>query len=686
MGSMQLAKVASAAALLAGCGGDGGGSNATPPPPPPTFTVGGTVTGLVGSVVLQNNAGGNLTVSANGTFTFAGSLNSGAAYSVAVLTQPGLQTCFVSNGSGTASANVTNVEIACSDVAPPTLELTYAKTKLFRFEWTRVSSIDHYRLLEALNGSADFTQVGANIPASATAIEQVTELYSRFNARYKLQACGESRCFDSSEVSVTGSLADAIGYLKASNPHSNGDFGASIAVSADGTTMAVGASGERSSATGINRDQTDAGIGDAGAVYVFVRDGNGWVQQAYVKASNTEVNLARGDTFGNAVALSADGSVLAVGAELEDSDATDVDGDQLNNFANDSGAVYIFSRLGAQWSQQAYIKSSNSEAADHFGSRVALSGDGRTLAVAADGEDSSATNVDGTGADSAEESGAVYVFARPVDVWVQQAYVKAFNTSALDRFGSSLALSADGQTLAVGARDEDSIATDANGDEGNDFAENSGAVYVFGRVGTTWSRQAYLKASNTQANDEFGSAVALSADGSTLAVGAVEEDGGGAAGEGDNSATNSGAVYVFARGSNNEWGPREAYLKASNPDTRDAFGGALALSADGQTLVVSATSEDSVARGIGGDETDNGGDAVGGAYVFRRAGASWSQQAYLKASNAGDARPFFGRAVAISANASVVAVGAPSEDGNSSGINGDETTGSQTFSGAIYLY
>jgi trimeric autotransporter adhesin len=685
---LQVGNVGSAVVLfgvLAGCGGGGSGGS----PPPPAFTVGGTVTGLVGSVVLQNNGGGNLTVTSNGTFAFTGSLNSGAAYAVTVLTQPGLQTCFVSNGSGTLSANVTNVEISCSDVAPPTLTLTFAKTKLFRFAWSNVSSIDHYRLLEDPDGSSGFTQVGADIPASSTALEQLTPLYSRFNARYNLQACGESRCFDSNTVSVTGSLADAIGYFKASNPHLSARFGTSLALSADGTTMAVGAPFEQSLATGIDGDQSDAGTSNAGAVYVFVRDGNAWVQQAYIKASNTQPNPnLPGDHFGQGVALSADGSVLAVGAEQEDSGATGVDGNQADESAPNSGAVYVFNRTGAVWSQQAYIKASNSESSDRFGGRVALSGDGRTLAVGVPGEDSDARGIHSTSVenDLSEQSGAVYVFARPADVWVEQAYLKSSNSDLGDLFGFSLTLSADGSTLAVGATGEDSNATGANGNQVNDIDPQSGAVFVFGRVGTSWSQQAYLKASNTHLDDEFGAAVALSADGATLAVGAPREDSSGAAaGESNDDAESAGAVYVFARAANNVWAPSEAYLKASNADSEDLFGNSLALSADGQTLVVGALGERSTARGIGGDEADNNGDVgEGAAYVFRRSGASWNQHAYLKASNARSEN--FAISVAMAGDASVVAIGATAEDGNSPGINGDESSGPLDLAGAVYLY
>src|SRR5690606_20937102 len=117
--------LAGCALLLAGCGGGGdddGSTQPPPPPPPATYSVGGTVTGLASgaTLVLQNNAASNLTVNANGAFTFATKVNSGTAYSVAVSTQPTGQTCAVTNGSGTASANVTNVTVTCTDLPPAT--------------------------------------------------------------------------------------------------------------------------------------------------------------------------------------------------------------------------------------------------------------------------------------------------------------------------------------------------------------------------------------------------------------------------------------------------------------------------------------------------------------------------------------------------------------------------------------
>jgi hypothetical protein len=108
-------------------------------------------------------------------------------------------------------------------------------------------------------------------------------------------------------------------------------------------------------------------------------------------------------------------------------------------------------RSGGVWSQQAYLKASNTEAFDLFGYSVAVSGD--TVVVGANGEDSSATGVNGNQADnSALQSGAAYVFMRSGGVWSQQAYLKASNTEAFDLFGYSVAVS--GDTVVVGANGE----------------------------------------------------------------------------------------------------------------------------------------------------------------------------------------------------------------------------------------
>jgi hypothetical protein len=124
----------------------------------------------------------------------------------------------------------------------------------------------------------------------------------------------------------------------------------------------------------------------------------------------------------------------------------------------------------------------------------------------------------------------------------QQAYLKASNTGGSDLFGSSVAIS--GDTMVVGAYKEASNATGVDGSQSDNSAAQSGAAYVFVRSGSTWTQQAYLKASNAGAGDNFGHSVAIS--GSTVVVGAWGEDSAGVSGDqADNSAGNSGAGYVF---------------------------------------------------------------------------------------------------------------------------------------------
>jgi len=325
------------------------------------------------------------------------------------------------------------------------------------------------------------------------------------------------------------------GYLKASNTNADDQFGQNVALAGD--TLVVGAYQERSSAVGVNGDQADNSQPNAGAVYVFTRTAGLWTQQAYLKASNTNAV----DGFGYSVALS--GDTLVVGAPWESSNATGVNGNQSDNSALYSGAVYVFTRTAGVWTQQAYLKASNTDAGDRFGQGLAIDGD--TLVAGARFEASAASGVNGDQSDnSAPIAGAVYVFTRTAGAWTQQAYLKPSNAGANQNFGGSVAIA--GDLVVVGARLEDSNATGINGDQGNSSAPDSGAVYLFTRSGGLWTQKDYLKATNSEAGDEFGVSVALS--GTTLAVGALYE-GSNATGvngnQADNSAPNSGAVYVF---------------------------------------------------------------------------------------------------------------------------------------------
>jgi uncharacterized repeat protein (TIGR01451 family) len=455
-------------------------------------------------------------------------------------------------------------------------------------------------------------------------------------------------------------------YFKASNADANDRFGFSIALSEalfGGETLVVGAPLEDSGLGGAPGSNSNE---QSGAAYVFVRFGNQWLQQAYLKASN----IGSFDQFGYSVAVS--GDTLVVGAPREDSGATGVNGDQFADFAVNSGAAYVFVREGGFagiWSQQAYLKASNTDSGDRFGHSVAVSGD--RVVVGALNESSSATGVNGNQSNNnAEHSGAAYLFERNEanGRWSQLDYLKASNTGAGDQFGHVVAIT--GTTVVVGALLEDSNATGVNGSQANNSAADSGAVYVFQRAGINvgnWFQQAYLKASNADAGDLFGHSLALS--GETLVVGAYREDSNATGVNGnqsDNSAANSGAAYVFVRtgGRNGSWS-QQAYLKASNTEAGDEFGYSVGLS--GNLLAVGAVGEDSNARGIDGNQANNSIGSSGAVYAFVRNETAWRPQAYIKASNTDFGTLLFGHSVAVSS--SRVVVGSPQEGSPGRGID-----------------
>jgi hypothetical protein len=355
---------------------------------------------------------------------------------------------------------------------------------------------------------------------------------------------------------------------------------------------------------------------------VFTRDEAGiWTQQAYIKASNTDA----WDEFGKALAVN--GELLAVGAPWEDSAAVGINGDEGNS-GTDGGAVYAFSRdETGQWSQEAYIKGSNTYGGfladdkfdpwgDAFGSSVALADN--MLAV---GAEEQGRNLQGG------RTGAAYVFVRSESgLWSEQAYLKASNftlpAARSSFFGASVDL--DQGTLAVAAPYEGSGTTGVNGDETDESAPGAGAVYVFtADESGGWSQQAYIKASNTESEDDFGGSSSSSSasstialDGDILAVGANREDSGATGIDGDqasNSAGRSGAVYVFTRDGSGTW-RQVAYLKASNTDQSDRFGSSVAVGPE--TVVAGAPSEDSNATGINGDQSDNSATGSGAVYIF----------------------------------------------------------------------
>ena len=363
----------------------------------------------------------------------------------------------------------------------------------------------------------------------------------------------------------------------------------------------------------IGAQMEDTTATNAGSVYIFTRSGTTWSQQAKIQASDAEAS----DQFGSSVSISDDGNTAIIGAQYEDTTATD------------AGAAYIFTRSGTTWSQQAKIQASDAETNDYFGFSVSISGDGDTAIVSAYLEDTSGTS-----------AGSAYIFTRSGTTWSQQAKIQASDAAANDYFGWAVSISDDGNTAIIGAWREDTTATDA------------GAAYIFTRSGTTWSQQAKIQASDAEASDNFGLSVFISGDGDTAIIGAPTED--------FSSLTNNGAAYIFTR-SGTTWS-QEAKIQASDLETGDYFGHSVSVSDDGNTAIVGAHNEDT-----------NGSNA-GSAYIWTRSGTTWSQKAKIQASDA-EAGDNFGRSVFISGDGNTVIVGADNEDPSST-----------TDAGAAYIF
>lgn len=367
----------------------------------------------------------------------------------------------------------------------------------------------------------------------------------------------------------------------------------------------------------------------------------------YFKASETGTY----DHFGTAVALSGDGRTLAVGAPLEDGQSRDPE--------RDIGAVYVYVREGGLWRQQVSLTLSDNRAERWIGISLALSTDGNTLAVGASGNESS--------------GGTTYVFTRSGEDWnVPPVRLKAPDAGRYDRFGQAVALNEGGTLLAVGAPGLSASA--ATGVSGHNALDRywPGSVHLFRKLGGRWHHQTQVDTPNTIAGDGFGGSLALSRDGTVLAIGAAEE-------RVEPALRAAGAVYLY-RERLGTW-TRTARLQARNPGNAHRFGTTLALSADGERLAIGAPGEDGGVSGVGIDAAGSAGTVD----LFEFVGERWRHQAFLEPaeSDPGDA---FGSAIALDDGGQLLTVGARCEGGGSPGFNGNASDNGEPCAGAVYVY
>jgi len=308
-------------------------------------------------------------------------------------------------------------------------------------------------------------------------------------------------------------------------------FGTRVAV--DGNTIVVGA-----------RQDSDS----RGSAHVFVRSGTAaWTEQAKLIASDG----AATDFFGTSVAI--EGDTIVVGA-----DGADLDVDTVR----DSCSVYVYTRSGSSWTEQAKLTASDGASSDWFGFSVAISGD--TLVVGALGDDT----------DNGGDVGSAYVFIRSdadTNDWTEQAKLTAIDGSPDEKFGSSVAIS--GETVVVTAPADAVVGV------------KSGSAYVFIRSGTSWTEQAKLIASDGAEFESFGSSVVI--EGDVVVIGANTGD--------TDNGIDSGSAYMYLR-SGSAWTEQAKYV-ASDGRAADWFGNSVAISEG--TIIVGAHSDDDDGRNSG---------------------------------------------------------------------------------------
>jgi hypothetical protein len=356
-------------------------------------------------------------------------------------------------------------------------------------------------------------------------------------------------------------------------------FGESIAISADGQTVAVGAT------------FNDGAGPNAGHVRVFKLFSGNWIQQGADIDGSATNNYA-----GHAVSLSADGLTLAVGSP------------RYQGVLADMGRVRIYQLISGVWVQQGqHIE--GEAGGDQSGWSVSLSNDGQTVAIGARDNDANGSgsgqvrvfkyisnawvqqgaDIDGLAAGDIvgtanslsgdgltvavpsythNNSGHVRIFKYISNVWVQQG-AEIVGEAAVDDFGWSVSLSDDGLTLAIGAK----------GNDGN--GSNAGHVRVFNYTSGNWVQQG-ADIDGEASVDRSGYSVSLSADGSTVAIGATQNDG---------SALNAGhvRVYKFVSGA---WVLQGADIDGEADS--DFSGFSVALSSDGLTVAVGAPYNDGI--------------------------------------------------------------------------------------------
>jgi hypothetical protein len=547
-----------------------------------------------------------------------------------------------------------------------------------------------YRLVRGV--ANDFAQGGPtfNVITSPLRLNLAVHLDVP-SPQFRVEACNSGGCTPSREIATldqAGSVL-ATGLIKASDSTSAAAVGSAVAISGDGSTVAIGA------------PELNAG---AGAVYIYKRplDGSAALSRLPVKLAPV---VAAGTRFGASLALNEDGSILVVGAP-GDANSTII-GQQYpeapDQRAPAAGGLFVYQSGDGTWSQApAYLKGSRAVAGNRLGASVAMSADGLTLVAGAPGDDSRL----GSGLDTAApESGTVFLYSRATtaEAWKSDLPLKndVPTPDNFALFGASVAIS-DGSDLGGSTLKYVLVGAPGSlrmvGGAGEDV---DGAAYLFLNSNNATGRVGMVKSPRVASKAEFGAAVALSSDASTVVIGAPAEDTFVSAGAMTGDGTDSGAIFVYRRTDLTGSMGTPAFIKAKFPNAGARFGSSLSITAFGDTIAVGSPGDNGLQFGVDGSaDLAQAAPRAGAVDILLRdnrrdwsaftspASATRPTKRYIKASNT-SAEDRFGTSVQLSPGGTTLVVGAPNEDSNYANFD-DPNQGSVDNSllnaGAAYLY
>lgn len=377
-------------------------------------------------------------------------------------------------------------------------------------------------------------------------------------------------------------------------------FGYDVDISANGNTIVVGSYGAESVNT------------DTGAAFVYKRIDNNWIQETKLVASDVET----GDYFGYAVSISGDGNTVVVTSPLEnevtiqagaayifkyvggswvqDIKITDINGAYLDRLGVatavnyngdrvaigaawrnsgsywDNGAVYVYRQESSIWYLEAILEANIGETYAYYGRAVGMSANGSVIVVGA-------AYADVVG----YESGAAYIYTREGNNWTEAIRLVPSDATAESYFGESVAISGDGNTVAIGAHLADTTSPD------------TGAVYIYRNINGTWVQSYKVMSTEVNTGDKFGLCVSLNSNGTLLTVAAESVSGG---------PSTSGGCYLFAL-TEAGW-TQQSVLLSTDIEVGDGFASSSAISGDGSTII------------MGSPNDDDGGASSGSVYIF----------------------------------------------------------------------